>query len=190
MHMWWTELWLNLDVWNGSHSCSGVQWEPDVIPSTCQKNDYIPSTPRLELAFIWCISSVYTSTYSVIQICTEYVLVCTLFLKLRMRRLCRIQYWLFLHTVERLDSARKSSDKRRKETREGRKRDGAWMAREMKCESDRCKYVLVQHKYIQVCTGTNNASLNIWEQTFILLRTIAGDTWRLGQVNGGKKEWL
>ena len=62
-------------------------------------------------------------------------------------------------TSERQDSARKSSDKRRKETREGRKRDGAGM--EMKCECDLCEYVLVHHWYILVCTGINNAFLNI-----------------------------
>ncbi len=32
---------------------------------------------------------------------------------------------------------------------------------EMKCECDLCEYVLVQHWYIRVCTGTNNTFLNI-----------------------------
>ena len=44
-------------------------------------------------------------------------------------------------TSHRQDAARKASDKRRKETREGRKRDGARM--EMKCECDLCEYVPV-----------------------------------------------
>ena len=47
MHMWWTELWLHLDVWNGSHSCSGVQCKPDVIPSTCQKKQFHSFNPKV-----------------------------------------------------------------------------------------------------------------------------------------------
>ena len=53
-----------------------------------------------------------------------------------------------------------------------------------------CWYVLVQHWYIRVCTGTNNAFLNIWEQTFIWLWTTVGDTWSVGRVYGGTQAWL
>ena len=200
MHMWWPELWLHSDAWNGSHSCSGLLCVPDVMPSTCQRGDSIPSTPRLELAFIWCLYSVHASTYSVILICTEYVLVHTLFLKLLLLLLCRILYWLFLHTLTPLRRitmmfpwrtvglhAPSSSSPARKETRVGRKLDGVWM--EMKCECDLCEYVLVQRWYIRVCTGTNNAFLNIWEQTFIWLWTTVGDIWSVGRVYGGTQAW-
>ncbi len=44
-------------------------------------------------------------------------------------------------TLDRQDAARKASDKRRKETREGRKDDGSWI--EMKYECVQYEYVLV-----------------------------------------------